>query len=55
MREQRTKAEVKKQNQNLQDNTHPLSPLPHPGINQPPPTYLIPPSPPLFAVIIQWT
>ena len=39
MREQRTKAQVKKksQKQSPQDNTHPLSPLPHPVINQPPP------------------
>ena len=43
MREQRTKAQVKKkpkqkQKQGLQDNTHALSPLPHPVINQPAPT-----------------
>ena len=38
MREQQTKAEVKKeQEQKLQDNAHLLSPLPHPIINQPPP------------------
>ena len=42
MREQRTKAQVKKtttkkqknkQKQKLQDNTHPLPPFPHPVIN----------------------
>ena len=38
MREQTTKAQVKEKKQKLQDNTHPLSPLPHPIINQPPPT-----------------
>ena len=33
MREQRTKAQVKKKNkQKLQDNTHPLSPVLHPVI-----------------------
>ena len=52
MREQRTKAQVKKKKQlKLQDNTHLLSPLPHPVINQPPPIYPI--SPP-FVVTIQW-
>ena len=35
MREQRTKAQVKKkQKQKLQDNNYPLSPLPHAVINQ---------------------
>ena len=53
MREQRTKAQVqKKQKQKLQDITHPLSPLPHPVVNQPRPTYPIPQS---FVTKIQWT
>ena len=46
MREQTTKAQVKEnKKQKLQDNTHPLSPLPHAITNQPPPppTYPIPP------------
>ena len=54
MTEQKTKAQVKKKNQKQkpQDNTHPLSPLPHPAINQPPPTYSIPQP---FVISIQWT
>ena len=41
MSEQMAKAQVKKkQKQKVQDNTHPLSPLPHPAINQP-----LPPNP----------
>ena len=45
MREQRTKAQVKKtkQKHKLQHNTHPLSLLPHPVINQPPPHLTHPP------------
>ena len=44
MREQTTKAQLKeKKKQKIQDNTIPLSPLPHPIINRPPPTYPIPP------------
>ena len=41
MTEQETKAQAKKkknQKQKLQDNTHPLSPLPLPAIDQPTPT-----------------
>ena len=38
MREKTTKAQVKKKNK-LQDNTHPLSPLLHPILNQQPTTY----------------
>ena len=44
MREQTTKAQVTGKKQKLHDNTHPLSPLPHPIINQPPPTYPNPPT-----------
>ena len=36
MREGSTKAQMKKQTNKLQDNTHPLSSLPHLVINQPP-------------------
>ena len=39
MREQKTKAQLKKKN--LKDNTHPLPPHLHPDMNQPPPTYPI--------------
>ena len=35
------------QNNKLWDNTHPLSPYPHPDMNQPSPTY---PIPPLFLI-----
>ena len=35
----------------LRDYSHPLFPHPDPDINQPPPTYPIPPS---FIIIIQW-
>ena len=45
MREQKTQAQMEKKNQEqkLQNNTHPVSPLPQPVKNQPPPTYPIPP------------
>ena len=33
MRDQKTKAQIKK---TISDNTHPLSPYPHPDMNQPP-------------------
>ena len=36
----------------LRDNTHPLSPHPHPDKNQPPTTYPIAPS---FIITIDWT
>ena len=36
----------------LWDNTHLLSPNPHPEMNQPWPTYSIPPS---FITTMQWT
>ena len=54
MREQRTKVQVKKKKkqQKLQDNTHLLLCLPNLVINQPLPTYPIPPS---FIITIQWT
>ena len=51
MREERTKVQLKntKQKQKLQHNTHPLSPLSHPVINQHP-------SPnPSFVITIQRT
>ena len=40
MRDQKTKAQIKKNK--LWDNTHSLSPHPHPDMNQPTPTYPIP-------------
>ena len=40
MRHQKTKAQI---NKKLSDKTHPLSPHPHPDVNQPPPTHPIPP------------
>ena len=43
MRDQKTKAQIKIKKNKLWDNTHPLSPHPHPDTNQPPPTYAIPP------------
>ena len=49
MREQKAKAHVKEK---IWDNTLPLSCHPHPDMNQPPPTYSIPPS---FIITIQWT
>ena len=36
----------------LRDNTYRLSPHPQPDMNQPPPTYLVPPS---FIIRMQWT
>ena len=42
MRDQKTKAQRRK-TKKLWDNTHPLSPHPHPDVNQLPPTYPIPP------------
>ena len=42
----------KSTNKKLRDNTHPLPPRRHPDMNQPPPTYPIPPS---FVITIQWT
>ena len=39
MRDQKTKAQIKIKKYKLRDNTHPLSPHPHPDMNQPPPTY----------------
>ena len=41
MRDQKTKAQTEKK---LCDNTHPVSPQPHPDNNQPSPTYSIPAS-----------
>ena len=41
-----------KQKQKLQDNTHPLSTLPHTVINQPLCTYPIPPP---FVITTKWT
>ena len=49
MRYQKTKAQI---NKILSDKTQPLSPHPHPDVNQPPPTHPIPPS---FTITIQWT
>ena len=40
----------KSTNKKLRDNTHPLPPHRHPDMNQPPPTYPIPPS---FIITIQ--
>ena len=51
MREQKTKAQVKKKKEKLKDDTHLLSPLAHPVINQPPSTYPIFPS---FVITVQW-
>ena len=41
-----------KNKKKLWDNTHPLSPNPHPDMNQPRPTYPILPS---SIIAIQWT
>ena len=38
MRHQKTKAQI---NKKLSDKTHPMSPHPHPDVNQLPPTYPI--------------
>ena len=47
MREQKTKAQVKKTNYDIIPNTHALYLYPHPDMNQPPTTtYAIPPPPP---------
>ena len=44
MRDQKTKAQIKKKKKcKLRHNTHCLSPHTHPDMNQPPPTYPIPP------------
>ena len=53
MRDQKTKAQRRK-TKKLWDNTHALSPHPHPDVNQLPPTYPIPP-PPSFIITRQWT
>ena len=49
MRQQNKKSQEK--NQKIWDDNHPLSPHPHPKINQPPLIYLIPH---LFVITIQW-
>ena len=52
MRDKRIKAQIKKKKTNYEIIPTPCPPHPHPDINQPPPTYPIPPS---FIITMQWT